>query len=445
MNTPIYDFVKSYANGNPVRMHMPGHKGELLLGVESLDITEFDGADDLYHADGIIKESELNASKLFNAHTFYSTEGASLAIRSMLYLAFKFAKAKGLSPVILAGRNAHKSFISASALIGFDIEWLLPNDCSNYLSCKITPEYLDEVLSKCATLPFAVYLTAPDYLGNLADIKGISAVCKKHGVLLLVDNAHGAYLKFLTPSLHPIDCGADMCTDSAHKTLPTLTGGAYLHIALSAEKEFVNNAKSAMSLFASTSPSYLILQSLDLTNAFLADGFAKKLENTIYRTNILKEKLTNKGYSILQSEPLKITIFTKEYGYSGQDFSKILKSENILVEFYDNDQVTLMISTKTKEEDFITLERVLFKIEKLPKITTHPPKQTLPKKSLSVRKAIFSVCETVNIENAENRILSDISVACPPAVPIVVSGEVIDKNAIELFKYYGVKTCKVVK
>ena len=445
MNTPIYDFVKSYANGNPVRMHMPGHKGELLLGVESLDITEFDGADDLYHADGIIRESELNASKLFNAHTFYSTEGASLAIRSMLYLAFKHAKSKGLSPVIFAGRNAHKSFISAAALIGFDVEWLLPSDNSNYLSCNITPEYLNKVLSKCKSLPFAIYITTPDYLGNITDIKGLSCVCKKYGVLLLVDNAHGAYLKFLSPSIHPIDCGADMCTDSAHKTLPTLTGGAYLHIALNTEQEFVNNAKAAMALFASTSPSYLILQSLDLTNAYIADDFSKKLESTINSTKLLKEKLIKFGYSILQSEPLKITIFTKEYGYSGQDFSKILKNKNVLVEFCDNEHVTLMISTKTKEEDFLTLERVLGKIEKLPKIPVYPPRQILPPKRLSVRDAVFSVCETVNIEDAENRILSDISVACPPAVPIVVSGEVIDKNAIELFKYYGVKTCKVVK
>ena len=110
MNTPIYDFAKKYAESGAVRAHMPGHKGIGNLGVEALDITEITGADSLYEACGIIRESEENASRLFGAHTFYSTEGASLAIRSMLYLAFKHAKSKGLSPVIFAGRNAHKSF-----------------------------------------------------------------------------------------------------------------------------------------------------------------------------------------------------------------------------------------------------------------------------------------------------------------------------------------------
>lgn len=215
MNTPICDFVKSYNDKNCIRAHMPGHKGESILGFEHLDITEIQGADSLFEASSIIRESEENASLLFGARTYYSTEGSSLCIRAMLYLTLLYAKKEGKAPLILAGRNAHKTFLSSVALLDLDVEWLYSD--SSYLSCDINAETLDNKLSSMQIKPVAVYLTSPDYLGNMLDIKAISEVCNKHGVLLLVDNAHGAYLKFLDNSLHPIDLGATMCCDSAHR------------------------------------------------------------------------------------------------------------------------------------------------------------------------------------------------------------------------------------
>ena len=110
MKTPICDFVQNYINSNAQRFHMPGHKGQSHLGVERGDLTEIDGADSLYLANGIIAQSEQNAGQLFGAHTFYSTEGASLAIKAMLHLATRYARTKGIKPVIVAGRNAHKAF-----------------------------------------------------------------------------------------------------------------------------------------------------------------------------------------------------------------------------------------------------------------------------------------------------------------------------------------------
>ncbi|MBQ8415566.1 MAG: aminotransferase class V-fold PLP-dependent enzyme, partial [Clostridia bacterium] len=261
MRTPICDFVRRYADSRSLRLHMPGHKGKGPLGLEALDITEIQGADELFDATGIIKESEENAGRIFGAHTFYSTEGSSLSIRAMLYLTLLYAKEQGRECLIWAGRNAHKTLLSALALLDMDVQWICSSQKSSYLSCHVTAKDLDEMLDGAQRKPVAVYLTSPDYPGQLADVGGIAKVCHRHGVLLLVDNAHGAYLKFLSPSLHPMDLGADMCCDSAHKTLPALTGSAYLHVSHHAPKQLWENAKIALSLFASNRPSYLILQS----------------------------------------------------------------------------------------------------------------------------------------------------------------------------------------
>ena len=275
MKTPIFDFVNKYADSDSLRLHMPGHKGKAVLGVEGLDITEITGADVLYNAKGIIKESEENAASLFGTkRTLYSAEGSSLAIRAMVYLIKMQAFSLGNKPLLLAARNAHKAFVTALGLLDVQVEWMLPDDAQSLISCNITAEYLDSRLSDMKEKPSAVYVTSPDYLGNILNIAELSQVCKKHGVLLAVDNAHGAYLKFLPDDIHPITLGADICCDSAHKTLPVLTGGAYLHISENAPKLFCQRAEAALSIFASTSPSYLILASLDRANSYLADDYA---------------------------------------------------------------------------------------------------------------------------------------------------------------------------
>ena len=444
MTTPIIDFVKKYAFNSPLRAHMPGHKGKSFIGVENIDITEIDGADDLYHASGIIAESEKNASALFNAHTFYSTEGSTLSIKSMLYLAVKYAKEKGVKPVVAAGRNAHKAFLDAAALIGFDVKWIATKN-SSYLSCNVTAETISNLFFNCDEKPFAVYLTTPDYLGNTIDVKAVSAICKAHGALLLVDNAHGAYTKFLTPSSHPIDLGADMCCDSAHKTLPVVTGGAYLHVCKDANPYFYKNAKYAMSLFGSTSPSYVILQSLDTVNAYLSDNYDKKLFDTVLRVAELKKKLSEFGYSIIGDEGLKITFDIKKFGYTGCEFNQVLKDNGIYSEFYDPDYLVLMLSPETEHDDILKLERILINLPKRTAIKGFNKKLTLPMVALSVRDAVFAPSETIDVHNAKGRIVSGETVACPPAVPIIVSGEIIDDNTIELFDYYGIKTCSVIK
>ena len=442
MNTPICDFVSRYAERDPLRLHMPGHKG---VGREEnrLDLTEIDGADSLYEASGIIRESEQNAGELFGADTFYSTEGSSLCIRAMLFLASIHAKEQGKRAHILAGRNAHKTFLSGVALLDLDVTWLTPSGEVGYLSCPVTAEAAECAIEK--SHPTALYLTSPDYLGNTVDVGAIAKVCKKHGVLLLVDNAHGAYLKFLESSLHPIDLGADLCCDSAHKTLPVLTGGAYLHVSKSAPKGLAAEAKRAMSLFGSTSPSYLILQSLDAANRYLSDGYSQKLAAFSHALDALKSRLVANGYTLVGSEPLKLTIAAKSYGYTGKELAELLSGQSIECEFADPDHLVLMLTPDLGEGALHRIEAALCAIPQKAPLPTPPPHLCATKAVLSVRQAMLAPSESLPVAQSVGRILASASVGCPPAVPIAVCGEAITKEAIEAFRYYGIDHVSVVK
>lgn len=439
MDTPICDFVRAYTDRSGLRLHMPGHKGIARLGMEAMDITEIHGADSLYEADGIIRRSERNAGTLFGCPTFYSTEGSSQCIRAMLYLVALHAKGK---PVIAAARNVHKSFLSAAALLDLDVRWLYPEEHGSYLSCRLDEEELDRFLT--AQEPAALYVTSPDYLGNMADIEALAGVCHRHGTMLLVDNAHGAYLRFLRPSRHPIDLGADLCCDSAHKTLPVLTGGAYLHISDTAPELFRQRAKDALALFGSTSPSYLILQSLDIANAYLAEGYADGLARFVTELDGLKQRLVRQGWSLGGEEPLKLTLRPKTMGYTGIQLIQLLRRQGIECEFADPDFLVMMFTPENSVYSLTRLEKALQTIPPLAPIIDPAPVFRRCERAMSIREAMFSPTATLPVEACVGKILASPCVGCPPAVPIIVCGERIDEAAVSCFRYYGVDHCTVV-
>ena len=445
MNTPIIDFVRSYADKSTLRFHMPGHKGKKLIGFEELDITEISGADSLYEADGIIKQSESNASELFGCDTFYSTEGASLCIRAMMYLVRLYAMQKGEAPLVLAARNAHKTFHTAVALLDIETEWIYNGENESYLSCLIEPAMLEKRIPELKQRPVAVYVTSPDYLGNLQDISALSKVCHKYGILLLVDNAHGAYLRFLPSSMHPIDLGADICCDSAHKTLPCITGGAYLHIGKECAHEISDNVRRALATFGSTSPSYLILQSLDAVNKYISEGYADALSDFVDKIAQIKHSLSLSGYVFVGSEPLKLTVLASEYGYDGRELADLLREKNIEPEFADPDLTVMMIAPENGDYGLISLFEALLSIPKRPSLKRKKPLAVTPKRAMPIRDAMLSVSERIKAANGLGRVLAGATLSCPPAVPIVVSGEIIDENAIEAFEYYSIEDIEVVK
>ena len=447
MKTPIVDFVNSYAKKDTARLHMPGHKGVSFLGCEKMDITEIRGADELYDAEGIIAESERNAESLFGfGKTVYGTEGSSQCIRAMLFLALQEADRNGERPVVLAARNAHKAFLYSCALLDVDAEWLMPAEGDGSLcTCPITAEQVERKLAEMQQKPFAVYLTAPDYLGYSPDIRAIAEVCKKAEIPLLVDHAHGAYLKFLQPSRHAIDLGAAMCCDSAHKTLPVLTGGAYLHFSKEWAEKVGHQVKKAMEIFGSTSPSYLIMQSLDQCNAYLADGYAEKLTTTTEKLDAVRTFLQKQGWEVMDGDPLKLTVFTGKMGYTGQEVANVLRKNNVECEFADLEAVVLMATPENTDRD---LEKVLAAFGSLsPKaeISMAQMPLVLPERKMKIREAMFSLWEEVDCEDAVGRICASPCVSCPPAIPIAASGEEITAEMVKLFKAYGIEKIQVVK
>ena len=432
MNTPIYDFIKNYSKSEMSRLHMPGHKGKPFLGCEEFDITEIKGADSLYEAGGIIKESEENAAEIFDSEaTFYSTEGSSLCIRAMLFAAL-MNKPEDKPAVICAARNVHKAFIYACAMLDIDIVWIYP-ESNNYLyGGAISPKEAEAVIKK--HFPFALYLTSPNYLGEITDIKSMSDICDTYGIPLLVDNAHGAYLRFVGE--HPINNGADMCCDSAHKTLPVLTGGAYLHVAKKSPfySEYI---KSGMSLFGSTSPSYLTLASLDLCNRYMLRDYKSDLLKCVDKISCLKKDLIERGFSLCGDEPLKITVFT-----DGRKAAEMLRKYNAECEYADKYCIVLMLTPENSEEDFEKIRQAFSELKPDDKKT--PPPIENWQKVMTVREAIMSHQAEFDVEDAEGKICASPTVSCPPAIPIAVSGELISKETIKIFKHYNIEKISCV-
>lgn len=437
--TPICDFVRRYAESGAVRMHMPGHKGVSVTGWEQCDITEISGADELFAPEGIIADSEAIASEIFGCKTLYSTEGSSLCIRAMLYLVQRYAAESGAKPLIAAARNVHKTFLTAAVMLGFPIAWL-PSD-GEYLRCTVTPENIAALPEK----PFAVYVTSPDYLGNLCDIRSLADYCRKHDILLLVDAAHGAYLRFLPDSLHPADLGADLCCTSAHKTLPTLTGTAYLHIGNGAPTAFLRDARLAMAMFASTSPSYLLLQSLDAVNPMLCGDFPQRLRETVKALGSFKTVLRLHGYPLMDGEPLKITIAAKPFGYTGTELAETLQKSRIYAEFADADNLVLMPSPMQSADELLRLTEALCTIPQRPPIDSAPPVLRQPETVCSPRAAMLAPSEILLTECAVGRICAEIAVSCPPAVPVVMCGERITSEAAAALRYYGYTQIRVLR
>lgn len=445
--SPVYNMLKKYAIENPARFHMPGHKGSApnLSGVFGnalgFDVTELPETDNLFESSGTFLEAERLAAELYGTReTLFSAGGSTLCIQAMLRLV------SNSGGKIICARNVHRAAVNAMALLGLEPVWVLPRAfAGSSLPGEIMPIDIENALKHNQDAA-AVYLTSPDYYGVISDIAGISKVCRRYNVPLLVDNAHGAHLNLLDGNLHPIKNGAEMCCDSAHKTLPALTGAAFLHINTPLFSR--EDAKQAMTLFGSTSPSYFILLSLDLARAWAQQcgryEFAKlqKKIAAIRKTCGALGFFTPKGAVF---DPVRITIDTASRGISGDDTADFMRKRGISVEMYDSRHVVLLPSPFNSDGDFALLEKTLNELPLKEPIPFEIKTVEKTERVMTLREAVMSPRETVNIENAAGRIAAEAKCPCPPGVPLVMPGELISGNMAGSLKFYGVFTIEVVK
>lgn len=435
MNTPISDYLKKYSESNILRCHMPGHKGRI-AGYER-DITEISGSDSLFEAEGIIAESEKNMSRLYGtAATVYSAGGSTLCIQAMLAI----MKQEGRK--IIAVRNVHRAFLNAAALLDLEVEWIIPRYSGGILSGEIPIEEVKEKL-KLQDKPCCLYVTSPDYTGRIADIKGLGELCRKFDARLLVDNAHGAHLPFFEENLHPIALGADLCCDSAHKMLPALTGAAMLH---TSREEYSYKLKQAMSLFGSTSPSYLIMESLDRCVDYIENRICRDIVENLEYISRMKAELPQLVFG--EGDPFHITVRADKSGMSGSSLAENLRKREVECEYSDENMIILLMSTMNCGEDYIRLKKALRESAEAAEKHIYKAEEfyiPVPETVMSIRGAVFSTTEEIPVENSEGRICASVKVPCPPAIPIAVSGEIIRREHINIFKSYGISTVNVIK
>ena len=435
--------LEKYFNENYLPMHMPGHKRNIKLLGEKLpykiDITEINGFDDLHHPEGIIKEIEEKTSKIYGSKKSFilvngSTCGILAGIRSVVNYGDK----------VLVARNSHKSVYNAIELNGLNPQYVLPKIGKDGIDRNIDVKDIKSILEKNQDIKLVI-ITSPTYEGVISDIKQIVSISHKYNIPVLIDEAHGSHLKFMEniSEKEALNSGADIVIQSLHKTLPALTGTAIIHVQGDLVKE--ENIRRELSIFETSSPSYILMSSIDECLEILENNgkslfkkYQDNLENfynktkTLKRLKILGNEIENKNYYDFG----KIVIKTENTNITGKELANILRKDyKIELEMASINYVIAMTSICDNKENF---KRFLDAIKDIDgKLNTEKInnkeeiKITLPKKELNILEAIKNdKFEFENYNKIQNKISKEYIWIYPPGIPLITPGEIIDKNII---------------
>lgn len=443
--TPLYTALQNYLKKDRISFHTPGHQGRFLpRDLYDMDLTELPDTDSLFEASGPIAEAEKQARELFHSRaTFFSAGGCTLCIQAM----FRLAAPQGGK--VISSRVIHRSAVNTMALLGIEPVWVLPRpDAGPCLAGRLHPEDVQRALQENRDAR-AVYVTSPDYYGVLSDISGIARVCHEYGVPLLVDNAHGTHLALL--GRHPLALGADMTACSAHKTLPVLTGGAFLNIGetpLAKKFQFAERAKEAMALFGSTSPAYPVMVSLDLAREWEMKNGQREWQRLAQRVEKMKDTAKKKGLLVPQgkTDPTRLAVGTLPLGMTGQKAADYFRSQGIEPEHEDGAYVVCITTPFHTPEELERLEKALQTLPGKPcLIAENPALPPLPPMKKSPREAVLAFQERVPLLEAVGKIAGEAACPCPPGVPIVMPGEEITKECMEFLNRYSLDEISVLK
>lgn len=431
MTAPLYEFLREFSAGDPVRLHMPGHKGRLsglFQDIAAVDVTELAPTGDLYTGQGPIAQAEaLFAAAGGAREALFFSCGATQGILTML------AAAVGMGGTLLLDRGCHKSVYHGMALLDITPVYLCPpTDPGTGLPCRITAAALDWALTEHPEAS-AVLLTSPSYYGVITELGSLAAVCREHGARLLVDQAHGAHFPFVgLPTA--VEAGADLAVVSTHKTLPALGSSAVLYVGHHAPWDRLR-LKQLSAIFATTSPSWPILASIDYARGLLAEhntypeaaqAMARLRQKICLETPF--SALTEAANSPL--DPCRLTIDTAAAGLPGHQADRLLQEKNIFLEMSDERYLVAIVTCQDRPE---TLERFFAALTSLPTSRPLPPDRTPPPEPLvrmPLRQALFGPTEPVALEDARGRIAAQIVAPYPPGIPILAPGEEITEKHI---------------
>lgn len=445
----LYDTLEEYSKSGIYPFHMPGHKRNAKM-VQPLsvthDMTEVDGLDDLHCAGGILKAAMDNAADFFGAdRTFFLVGGSTCGILASLAACTK------RGDTIICARNCHKSVYNGISLLGLKPQFITPDTIPAPFSCygSVNPTEVEQLLTKHPNTA-AVIITSPTYEGIISDIKAISDICRRFGVVLIVDEAHGAHLGLFDGFPDgAVNCGADIVIQSTHKTLACLTQSALLHVC----GNTVDSAKTAQKLavFETSSPSYLLMENIDSTINLLQKNGSSYFAEYVNRLDNFSEKAksldsidilfygNDKGSeygNIFDFDRSKLIISAVRKGYSGAQLSDILLNKyKIQIEMSSLNYIVAMTSYCDTDEGFMRLITALCEIDSgengsfLPKTAAMPKSYT---RAIEIYEAEELSKTKIRSEQAEGRICGEFIFAYPPGIPLAVPGEVITSELINV-------------
>ncbi|MBG9910671.1 hypothetical protein ABD83_04130 [Bacillus xiamenensis] len=436
MKTPLYTALSQHAEKKPYSFHVPGHhNGDVFFdearsyyaSILQLDVTELEGLDDLHHPTGVIEEAEDLLAKLYGAkQSFFLVNGTTVGNLAMVMAACR------TGDEIFVQRNCHKSVFHAIELAGAT-PIIVETESDPYLHVPthVTDKTVEKAIAQHPNCRVIV-LTYPNYYGHAADLSKLIQMCHEAGILVLVDEAHGAH--FVLGGAFPpsaLSYGADVVVQSAHKTLPAMTMGSYLH--LQGDRIDAKRMKTLLTMLQSSSPSYPIMASLDLARAYVEEIKGKgNVDGIIRGLTRLKEQF-NRIPSLevvesdsLSTDPLKCVIRSTK-GLTGYELKKVLESVDVHPELADEHQVLLVFGLgQTKDIPFTTIKRALQQSDLLLE-----KKEQLQKGSALIdddqqKQGV----EVVPFEKAAGRISAESVIPYPPGIPLMIKGEPIESNQI---------------
>lgn len=399
--------------------HMPGHKRNFsnsLIPYE-IDITEVDGFDNLHELNGVLKDTADLAKSIYSScASFPLVNGSTCGILAGIYTLAQDNKK------ILIARNCHKSVYNAAEILALETFYVVPDMYDGGIFGKVSAESVEEQIKKHGI--GTVVVTSPTYDGVISDIPAIYDVCKKNGVHLLVDCAHGAHIF----DLHK-EC--DICVMSLHKTLPSLTQTAVLNVF--SDRVDIDKVKHALSIFETSSPSYILLASIDECLRYVSenmDAFDRFYENLNEFYDKAK-KLSN--LTVTHFDDLgKIIIFSNDT----KKLKDLLRDEKIEIEMTSENYLLLIATVCDTKETLDALLDALFKIDKKTDGAYKGKKTDIPavKKATEIGQALKEKSSLLDISDCCNKVSQEYIFAYPPGSPIVVPGEVITKEVIDYLK-----------